>query len=199
MLHTCVCVPDVRHPVLAAREEEVPTWCESAVDPLSVVYGSAVLLHSQTERSRWFYIAYIFTCFIMWSTTHWEPSSCIVLKEATHRYSTISTLCFLSHLHSQVHHPQDTAFGMDEQAPPVRMELQHVDGDTSEVTLLDFLQGEDVQNLKFPHLSDSAVCVPAHHILEHIFSCTFSMHQRWDGWRCLPSLVLVFHTMMRPV
>lgn len=52
MIHTCVCVPDVRHPVLAAREEEVPTWCESAVDPLSVVYGSTVLLYSQTERSR---------------------------------------------------------------------------------------------------------------------------------------------------
>ena len=28
---------------------------------------------------------------------------------------------------------------MDEQAPPVRMELQHVDGDAAEVTLSNFL------------------------------------------------------------
>ncbi|KAG7229092.1 hypothetical protein INR49_013033, partial [Caranx melampygus] len=33
---------------------------------------------------------------------------------------------------SGVHHPQDTVFGVDEQAAPVWMELQHVDGDTTE-------------------------------------------------------------------
>lgn len=47
---TCVCVPDVRHPVFATREDQVPTRCESAVDPLSVVRGSSVLLHGQAGR-----------------------------------------------------------------------------------------------------------------------------------------------------
>lgn len=60
---------------------------------------------------------------------------------------------------------------MDEQAPPVRMELQHVDGDTSEVTLLDFLQRRE-------HVSNSALRVHAHQTLENDFSCTFSMLQR---------------------
>lgn len=44
---TCVCVPDVRHPVFATGEDQVPTRCESAVDPLSVVGGSSVLLHGE--------------------------------------------------------------------------------------------------------------------------------------------------------
>lgn len=49
---TCVCIPDIRHPVLATREDKVPTWCESTIDPLSVVCGSSVLLHSQAEKGK---------------------------------------------------------------------------------------------------------------------------------------------------
>lgn len=49
---TCVCIPDICHPVLATREDKVPTWCESTIDPLSVVCGSGVLLHSQAERGK---------------------------------------------------------------------------------------------------------------------------------------------------
>lgn len=37
----------------------------------------------------------------------------------------------MPNLQSQIHHPQDAVFGMDEQVPPIRMELQHVDGDTA--------------------------------------------------------------------
>lgn len=49
MMLTCVSIPDVRHPILTTRKDEAPTWCESAVKPLSVVCGSNVLLHSQTK------------------------------------------------------------------------------------------------------------------------------------------------------
>lgn len=62
---------------------------------------------------------------------------------------TDGTSYVLSYLHSQVHHPQDTVLGMDEQAPPIWMELQHVDGDTAEVTLINFLPRENMQNFKF--------------------------------------------------
>lgn len=48
MIPTCVSIPHICHPILTAREDEVPTWCESAVNPLSVVCGSRVLLYSQT-------------------------------------------------------------------------------------------------------------------------------------------------------
>lgn len=51
----------------------------------------------------------------------------------------------LSYLHSQIHHPQDTIFGMDEQAPPIWMEPQHVDRDTAQVLLINFLQRENMQ------------------------------------------------------
>lgn len=53
MILTCVGIPDIRHPILATGEDEVPTWRESAVDPLSVVCGSSVFLHSQAERAEW--------------------------------------------------------------------------------------------------------------------------------------------------
>lgn len=52
MILTCVCIPDIRHPILTTRKDEVPTWCESAINPLSVVCGTAVLLYSQTERGH---------------------------------------------------------------------------------------------------------------------------------------------------
>lgn len=52
MILTCVGIPDICHPILATREDEIPTWCESAIDPLSVVCGSSVLLYSQAERGR---------------------------------------------------------------------------------------------------------------------------------------------------
>lgn len=59
-------------------------------------------------------------------------------------------LCFvLSYLHSQIHHPQDTVLGMDEQAPPIWMELQHVDGDTAQVPLINFLPRENMQSFTF--------------------------------------------------
>lgn len=43
------------------------------------------------------------------------------------------------HLHSQVHHPQDAIFGVNEQGPPVWMELQQVDRDAAQVTLINIL------------------------------------------------------------
>lgn len=45
---TCISIPDIRHPILTARKDEVPTWCKSTVNPLSVVNGSSVFLYSQT-------------------------------------------------------------------------------------------------------------------------------------------------------
>ncbi len=54
MIPTCVSIPDICHPILTTREDEVPTWCESAINPLSVVCGSDVLFHSQAERSNGF-------------------------------------------------------------------------------------------------------------------------------------------------
>lgn len=53
MILTCVCIPHISHPILTTREDEVPAWRESAVDPLSVVCGSGVLLYSQAERHRY--------------------------------------------------------------------------------------------------------------------------------------------------
>lgn len=85
-LLTCVCVPDVRHPVFAAREDQVPARCESAVDPLSVVGGSSVLLHGQTgriKRGERFITLMSFT--VTASSEHGNISS--------------------SDLHSQIHHP----------------------------------------------------------------------------------------------
>lgn len=43
------------------------------------------------------------------------------------------------YLHPQIHHPENAVFGMDEQTPPIRMELQHVDRDAPEVALVNFL------------------------------------------------------------
>lgn len=71
-----------------------------------------------------------------------------------------SALCVLSCLHSQVHHPEDAVFGMDEQAAAVRMQLQHVDRDTLEVALLDFLQRK---RRRMSHLS-SKTDSPTHRV-----------------------------------
>lgn len=52
MIPTRVSIPDIRHPILTTGKDEVPTWCESAVKPLSVVCGSNILLHSQTKAQH---------------------------------------------------------------------------------------------------------------------------------------------------
>lgn len=49
---TRVCVPNVRHPVFAARKDKVPTRCEGAVDSLSVVGGASVLLYHQAGKKH---------------------------------------------------------------------------------------------------------------------------------------------------
>lgn len=46
---TCVRIPHVRQPVFTARENKLSTRRESAADPLSVVGGSYVFLHSQAD------------------------------------------------------------------------------------------------------------------------------------------------------
>lgn len=53
IIPTCGCVPDICHPILTTREDKVPTWCESTIDPFSIVCGSSVLAYSQAERSKW--------------------------------------------------------------------------------------------------------------------------------------------------
>lgn len=49
---TCISIPDICHPILATRKDEVPTRCERAGNPLSVVGGSRVLLYSQTKTQQ---------------------------------------------------------------------------------------------------------------------------------------------------
>lgn len=117
----------------------------------------------------------------------------------------------LSYLHSQIHHPQDTVLGMDEQAPSIRMELQHVNWDADHVPLINFLHRENMKiftAFKFhlywtstSRLLCSRLCYPFS--LDNVNRTlrTFSIHQRWHGWNCLLSGVPVtgvFHTMIRP-
>lgn len=47
---------------------------------MAPLYFFTARLKGADEWMTWFYIAHLFTCFIMWSTTSWETSSCIVLK-----------------------------------------------------------------------------------------------------------------------
>lgn len=76
----------------------------------------------------------------------------IVCKECVSLYISsrfrLDSFKVLSYLHSQVHHPQDTVFGMDEQAPAVWMKLQHVDGDAAEVTLINLLPRDNTKHFK---------------------------------------------------
>ena len=67
------------------------------------------------------------------------------MSEALKQHKMKST----QYLHSKIHHPKDTVFGMDEKTTSVWMYLQHVDGNAAQVSLINFLRGDDRRIFNF--------------------------------------------------
>ena len=93
----------------------------------------------------------------------------------------------LSYLHSQIHHPQDTVLGMDEQAASVWVELQHVNWDANHVRLINFLQRENMKS--FPvKLNDVFIYTEQAQAGYCAADYIITSHWTMSNKHCLPSL-----------